>query len=58
LTWSIINEITENKKKPTISILSLYSKDDKIVEDKFKICNILNDYFTNVGVNISKNIKK
>jgi hypothetical protein len=44
--------------KPKIPINSLYSKDDKIVYDKFEICNILNNYFTNVGENISKNIKK
>jgi hypothetical protein len=57
-TWRIINEITENKNKPKIPITSLCSKDDKIVYDKFEICNILNNYFTNVEENISKNIKK
>lgn len=59
-TWRIINEITENKNQPKIPIASLYSysKNDKIVDDKFEICDILNDYFTYVGENISKNIKK
>lgn len=55
-TWRIINEIIDNNNKPKISIALLYNNDDKIVEDKFEICNILNNYFTNVGKNISKNI--
>lgn len=57
-TWRIINEIIYNKNKPKIPIASLYNNDNKLVKDKFEICNILNDYFTNVGENISKNIKK
>lgn len=55
-TWRIINEIIDNTNKPKIPITSLYGI--YLVKDSFEICNILNDYFTHVGENISKNIIK
>ena len=52
--WSIINELLDqNKRCSYTTIYKLTTKDDENIESKSEISNTLNDYFVNVGANLS-----
>ena len=52
--WNIISEeIGKNKKKSVNKIKYIYEKGIKI-ENKTEIANIMNNFYCNVGKNLSK----
>ena len=52
--WSIINKLLDqNKRCNNTTIHKLTTKDDENIESKSEISNTLNDYFANVGANLS-----
>ena len=52
--WSIINELLDqNKRCSNTNIQKLTTKNDENIESKSEISNTLNDYFANVGANLS-----
>ena len=56
-TWEGIREIVHTKNRPNSNITQLKSKDNIIDEPK-KISNTFCNFFTNVGLNIDKDIPK
>ena len=54
-TWKILNEVIHKRKnKPTYP--EYFIKNNKIISKKKDIANGFNNFFTNVGVNLAKNI--
>ena len=54
-TWKILNEaINKRKNKPTCP--EYFIKNNKIISKKEDIANEFNNFFTNVGPNLAKNI--
>ena len=52
--WTIINELLDQSKRcSNTTIHKLTTIDNKYVESQSEISNILNDYFVNVGANLS-----
>jgi len=54
--WQTINDILKYKKKSTTKINSIETPDDVITENLSEISNHLNEYFSNVGKNLTKEI--
>ena len=53
-TWTMIKNIVwENK---TNKCCGQFLDGTNVVSDKVKICNMFNDFFTNIGINLAKNI--
>ena len=48
-TWKNINDVIKYKKPTTNQIDSLRDENNVIIQDKKEICNIMNDYFVNIG---------
>ena len=54
-TWKILNEVTNKRKnKPTCP--GYFIKNNKRISKKEDIANGFNNFFTNVGPNLTKNI--
>ena len=52
--WSIINELLDqNKRCSSTAIHKLTTMDNENIESKSEISNMLNNYFANVGANLS-----
>ena len=53
-TWSIINELTsKNQKSSYIGEIKFYGY---LIHDSFNIANTLNDYFSNISLNLANEI--
>ena len=55
--WNTISEIIQKQKNNNISIMKICVQGNCII-DQTEIANIFNDFFINIGPNLTKNIKK
>ena len=55
-TWNEINRIMNRKKKFEREKISLYEGTDNITSDSKKVCNIFNNHFSKVGINLNNSI--
>ena len=53
-TWTLIKNIVWKNK--TNKCCGQFLDGTDVVSDKVKICNMFNDFFTNIGINLAKNI--
>lgn len=54
--WKIINELLEKHRKQQPVINKLVDEDNKVIKSASAICNTLNEYFVNIGPNLSDKI--
>lgn len=55
--WQIINENTGKNVKYNVRCDKIIDKNGKSIYDMNEICNYFNEYFTNVAVNVTRNLE-
>ena len=55
-TWRLINDITSRKKRDKATIKSLKTASGNVTSDAKAMANALNEYFTNIGPNMSSSL--